>query len=168
MTGAQVREARALLNWSQTKLERVCGFPGAVIIRFENSGIMPNQLGGGCSAEQRLAILRSALEKAGIEFRNHEVRGVKLRKVVGVTGAQVRAARQLLGMTRLELASRCRLHDETIRIFETTDRMPQPMFQRTNPEDRVGAIRAALEAAGVEFIEQNGGGSGVRLNRGAS
>lgn len=27
-------------------------------------------------------------------------------------------------------------------------------------------IRAALEAAGVEFIEENGGGPGVRLRRG--
>lgn len=27
----------------------------------------------------------------------------------------------------------------------------------------LGAIRAALEAAGVEFIEENGGGAGVRL-----
>ena len=27
----------------------------------------------------------------------------------------------------------------------------------------ITAIRAALEAAGVEFIEQNGGGPGVRL-----
>jgi transcriptional regulator with XRE-family HTH domain len=27
----------------------------------------------------------------------------------------------------------------------------------------LGAIRSALEGAGVEFIEQNGGGPGVRL-----
>jgi hypothetical protein len=27
------------------------------------------------------------------------------------------------------------------------------------------AIRRALEAAGVEFIEENGGGSGVRLKK---
>lgn len=27
-------------------------------------------------------------------------------------------------------------------------------------------IRAALEAAGVEFIEENGGGPGVRLRKG--
>jgi hypothetical protein len=27
------------------------------------------------------------------------------------------------------------------------------------------AIRAALEAAGIEFIEQNGGGAGVRLKK---
>lgn len=32
--------------------------------------------------------------------------------------------------------------------------------------DAVAAIRAALEAAGVEFIAENGGGPGVRLNRG--
>jgi hypothetical protein len=33
-----------------------------------------------------------------------------------------------------------------------------------DPQRRtVEAIRAALEAAGVEFIEQNGGGPGVRL-----
>ena len=29
----------------------------------------------------------------------------------------------------------------------------------------IAAIRAALEAAGVEFIPQNGGGPGVRLRR---
>jgi hypothetical protein len=29
------------------------------------------------------------------------------------------------------------------------------------------AIRRALEAAGVDFIDENGGGSGVRLRKGA-
>lgn len=29
----------------------------------------------------------------------------------------------------------------------------------------IAAIRAALEAAGVEFIEKNGGGVGVRLKK---
>ena len=85
-----------------------------------------------------------------------------------MTGAQVRTARQLLGMTRLELASRCGLHDETIRIYENTNRMPKPMFQRTNPEDRIANVRAALEAAGIEFIEQDGGGLGVRLRKSAA
>jgi hypothetical protein len=32
-------------------------------------------------------------------------------------------------------------------------------------EEAVAAIRAALEAAGVEFIAQNGGGPGVRLRK---
>lgn len=31
----------------------------------------------------------------------------------------------------------------------------------------VDAIRAALEAAGVEFIAENGGGAGVRLKKGS-
>jgi hypothetical protein len=30
----------------------------------------------------------------------------------------------------------------------------------------VSAIRAALEAAGVDFIDENGGGPGVRLRKG--
>ena len=33
-------------------------------------------------------------------------------------------------------------------------------------ERTVAAIRAALEAAGVEFIAENGGGAGVRLRKG--
>lgn len=31
--------------------------------------------------------------------------------------------------------------------------------------ETIAAIRAALEAAGVEFIDQNGSGPGVRLRR---
>jgi hypothetical protein len=33
----------------------------------------------------------------------------------------------------------------------------------TTPND--AAVRHALEAAGVEFIDENGGGSGVRLRK---
>lgn len=32
--------------------------------------------------------------------------------------------------------------------------------------NNLAAIRAALEAAGVEFIAENGGGAGVRLRKG--
>lgn len=31
--------------------------------------------------------------------------------------------------------------------------------------NNLAAIQAALEAAGVEFIEENGGGAGVRLRK---
>jgi hypothetical protein len=31
--------------------------------------------------------------------------------------------------------------------------------------DAIAAIRAALEASGVEFIDENGGGAGVRLRK---
>ena len=46
----------------------------------------------------------------------------------------------------------------TVRQFEGGAAQPQ---RRT-----LAAIRAALEAAGVAFIEENGGGPGVRLRRG--
>ena len=39
-------------------------------------------------------------------------------------------------------------------------------FARTNPiPDWSGAVRRALKAAGVEFIDENGGGAGVRLRK---
>jgi transcriptional regulator with XRE-family HTH domain len=61
----------------------------------------------------------------------------------------------MLRLTREQVASASRVAVATIADFEVGRRNPQP---RT-----VDAIRAALEAAGVEFIEQNDGGPGVRL-----
>jgi hypothetical protein len=46
---------------------------------------------------------------------------------------------------------------KTIADFEREARQP---YDRT-----LAAIRAALEAAGVEFIAENGGGAGVRLKK---
>lgn len=37
--------------------------------------------------------------------------------------------------------------------------------RRIVSERSITAIRSALEAAGVEFIEENGGGAGVRLRK---
>ncbi|MGI4794901.1 MAG: hypothetical protein ACRYG8_12665 [Janthinobacterium lividum] len=39
------------------------------------------------------------------------------------------------------------------------------MLSREPSLDGLAAIRATLEAAGVEFIEENGGGPGVRLRK---
>lgn len=38
--------------------------------------------------------------------------------------------------------------------------------RRQVAQPSIDAIRAALEAAGVEFIPENGGGAGVRLRKG--
>ena len=69
--------------------------------------------------------------------------------------AQVRAARALLALTQDQLADASELPKRTIARVELSTGKPR--------SSTLAAIRAALEAAGVEFIEQNGNGPGVRL-----
>lgn len=71
----------------------------------------------------------------------------------------MRAARALLKWTGEQLAQASGVSLQTIRRWEPLD---GPLGM-TRPN--AGAIRAALEAAGVEFIAENGGGAGVRLRR---
>lgn len=72
-----------------------------------------------------------------------------------IVPAQVRAGRALVSWSRDRLSEACGVPVRTLDRLEKGEGIPQ---QRT-----ITAIRAALEAAGVEFIEQNGGGAGVRL-----
>ncbi len=74
-----------------------------------------------------------------------------------ISAAQVRAARGLIGWSQNELADAAKAGRETIAEFEAGERAPDA---RTS-----GDIKAALEAAGVEFIAENGGGAGVRFKR---
>ncbi|PWB89882.1 transcriptional regulator [Methylocystis sp. MitZ-2018] len=74
-----------------------------------------------------------------------------------ITGAQIRAARALLGWTVFELAKKARVGVTTVRRTELANGL-------TNvPSNDAIALRSALEKGGVEFIERNGGGPGVRL-----
>lgn len=75
-----------------------------------------------------------------------------------ISSAQCRAARALVEMDQARLAEAARVSRNTVVSFEKNQRTPNP--------NNLIAIRAALEAAGVEFIAENGGGPGVRL-RGA-
>ena len=72
-----------------------------------------------------------------------------------MTPAQSRAARGLISMTQAELATAAGLGQSTVIDFERE--------RRVVSAQAVAAIRAALEAAGVEFLDANGGGPGVRL-----
>nr|WP_247636295.1 transcriptional regulator [Methylobacterium sp. 37f] len=74
-----------------------------------------------------------------------------------ITGAQVRAARALLRWSADELAESSRLGVATIRRAELKD---GPI---TSTAANARAIRNAFEHAGLEFIPENGGGSGVRF-----
>ena len=72
-----------------------------------------------------------------------------------ITSSQVRAARALLGWTLDQLIAASGVPKRTLIRFENSDGVPRPTT--------VAAIRTAIEAAGVEFIPENGGGVGVRM-----
>jgi hypothetical protein len=74
-----------------------------------------------------------------------------------LTGAQIRAARGLVRWSAEDLALRAALGLATIRRAENVDNETS----MTTANDL--AVRRVLEAAGVEFIDANGGGPGVRL-----
>jgi ribosome-binding protein aMBF1 (putative translation factor) len=78
-------------------------------------------------------------------------------KLRPLTSAQIRAARALLRWSAEDLARESALGVTTIRRAELTERETS-MTTANNL-----AVRRALEAAGVEFIDENGGGAGVRL-----
>lgn len=69
--------------------------------------------------------------------------------------AQCRGARGLLGWSQSDLAKASKTATKTIADFERGARVPYP---RT-----LEGMQDALENAGIEFIEENGGGPGVRL-----
>jgi hypothetical protein len=80
-------------------------------------------------------------------------------KLSPLTSAQIRAARALLRWSAEDLARESSLGVTTIRRAE----LAEGETSMTTAND--STVRRTLEAAGVEFIEENGGGPGVRLKR---
>ena len=76
---------------------------------------------------------------------------------MSITAAQSRAARGLLGMTQVQLAIESGVSLSTITHFERGQRQPT--------QDNLAALRRAFEAAGIDFLDENGGGAGVRLKK---
>jgi hypothetical protein len=73
--------------------------------------------------------------------------------------AQLRAARALIRWSALDLAKASKVGVATIRRVEVVDgEIPVTLANEA-------ALRQALEAAGIEFIDENGGGPGVRLRK---
>ena len=79
-----------------------------------------------------------------------------------ITIRQVKAARALLGWSQADLARESGVSEPTIARLESAD---GPLGGR-----EATAIRLcnAIQAAGVEFLNENGGGPGVRLKKGRS
>ena len=76
------------------------------------------------------------------------------------TGRQLAAARVLLGLSQPDVAAAASVSVPTLKRMEASDGAAVGM---TN---NVAAVMRALEAAGVEFVAENGGGAGVRLRKG--
>ena len=74
-----------------------------------------------------------------------------------ISPAQCRAGRALLEITQTQLAASAGLGLSTVVDFEKERRQVSP--------ESVGSIRRALVSVGVEFIDENGGGPGVRLRK---
>jgi transcriptional regulator with XRE-family HTH domain len=74
-----------------------------------------------------------------------------------VTAAQCRAARGLLDWSQQELADRAGLGIVTIRQIEVGITDPR--------RATLAVLKQAFERAGIEFIDENGGGPGVRIRK---
>ena len=74
-----------------------------------------------------------------------------------VSSVQCRAARGLLDWSQQELADKAGIGIVTVRQLEAELSEPR----RATLE----VVRRAFEGAGVEFIDENGGGPGVRLRK---
>jgi len=76
-----------------------------------------------------------------------------------LTSAQIRAARALLRWSAEDLARSSMVGLTTIRRAE----LAEGKTSMTAAND--SSLRRALEDAGIEFIDENGGGPGVRLKK---
>jgi transcriptional regulator with XRE-family HTH domain len=70
-----------------------------------------------------------------------------------------RAARALLNWSQEELADAATVSIPTIKRLESNE---GPLGGRSETSEK---IQRALEVAGIEFIDENGGGPGVRLKK---
>ncbi|WP_192733629.1 helix-turn-helix domain-containing protein [Bradyrhizobium sp. OAE829] len=74
-----------------------------------------------------------------------------------INPAQCRAARGLLAWSQHDLARSAGIGIVTVHQLEAGTSEPR--------RATLDVIRRAFEAAGVEFIDENGGGPGVRLRK---
>jgi transcriptional regulator with XRE-family HTH domain len=79
-----------------------------------------------------------------------------------ITTRLIKAARALLGWSQGDLARRSGISEPTIARLESAE------GELGGREDTGKKIKNAIVNAGIEFIDENGGGPGVRLRKRAS
>jgi predicted transcriptional regulator len=74
----QLKAARSLLDWSQEILAEKAGLSVPTVKRVETAGKLDDEAGDSVR-QKTIDAIRTALEKAGIEFLNHGRPGVRLK-----------------------------------------------------------------------------------------
>jgi DNA-binding transcriptional regulator YiaG len=86
-----------------------------------------------------------------------EILSIRTSKLITIR--QVKAARALLSWSQSDLARHSGISEPTVARLESAD------GELGGRGETVRKIRAALEASGIEFIEENGTGEGVRFRK---
>lgn len=73
ISGRQLKAARALIGWEQTDLAKKSGVAISTVRRMES---FDGEIGARTAT---LSLVQRALEKAGVDFLNHERPGVRMR-----------------------------------------------------------------------------------------
>jgi transcriptional regulator with XRE-family HTH domain len=81
------------------------------------------------------------------------------KSILKVSIRQIKAARALLAWSQEQLAAESDVSVPTIKRLEANEGM---LGGRSATGEK---IQTALESAGIEFIDENGGGPGVRLRK---
>jgi transcriptional regulator with XRE-family HTH domain len=79
--------------------------------------------------------------------------------ILKVSVAQIKAARALLGWSQEKLASASGISIPTVKRLEAAE------GALGGRPETAKKLRTALENAGIEFLDENGGGAGVRLKK---
>jgi len=82
-----------------------------------------------------------------------------VKSILKVSIRQIKAARALLDWSQEQLATAANISVPTVKRLEAQD---GPVGGRSETGSK---IRFALERAGIEFIDENGGGPGVRMRK---
>jgi transcriptional regulator with XRE-family HTH domain len=154
ITPAQCRAARALLGITQSELAEAAGLGLSTVVDYEKERRQVS--------DQAIKAMQDALRRAGVAFH---VAGVAFSssgrtydnstRPLPMTNAQIRMARAALNWTVRDLAEATGLHRNTITNIE--------IGRYAGDQKSLGRIATVLRKAGVDFIDENGGGPGVRF-----
>jgi DNA-binding XRE family transcriptional regulator len=103
---------------------------------------------------------KRSVDRNYINYGNTEsIEILSIRRGVLIRIRQVKAARALLGWSQADLARRSGISEPTIARLEAGE------GELGGREDTAWKIQKAIEGAGIDFIDENGGGPGVRLRK---